>query len=137
MNRLARAVAIPLVALAAWAGAAEKHRHVLSVPSLEIKKTERVKSFELEVKNGLIRGLPRIPSPWKVEIENDDNGTARLKATSRSGTAEVKAAFFTDFVEVELWDAASVQLRVTTTENWEDVARRLTFDDGEIVRRLM
>ena len=72
----------------------------------------RIVSFKINVDNGIIYKISKIPAGWFFSITNDASGHSDLTANIQVGSAAVSAEYFTNFIEIIETDSQSAPMAV-------------------------
>jgi predicted RecB family nuclease len=74
---------------------------VVSVPTLQMQKNERIVGFEMRIRSGRIAQLPNVPIGWSFSVDNDPSWNTDVKGSIMVGAAALSADFLRRFVVVE------------------------------------
>jgi hypothetical protein len=74
---------------------------VVSVPTPQIQRKERIVGFEISVRSGRIAELPNVPIGWSISVDNDPSWNTAVKGSIAVGAAALSADFLRHFVVVE------------------------------------
>jgi hypothetical protein len=93
---------------------AESHWSV-SFKDWPLKHDEKVAAFEVEVDGGAIASLPKCPSDWAVDVNNDGNDTAKISGGFHHGGSALGEAFFKRFMVIKTDGSKPPKVKATLT----------------------
>jgi|GEM_PF-1454132 len=95
----------------------------VSIPSLPIKKGERVVGFTFHFNSARVAALPNVPMGWNVTVDNDPSWNTAIEGSIGVGAAALEPSFLRDFLRIEKDESLgipfNVQGEIVVSEDFE------------------